>query len=413
MAQIRFTESLRHELDAELTGNILPFWMRHVPDPVNGGFVGALTNDLQVRNDVPRSAVLCARILWTYSRAYRERGDPQYLAMAQHAYDYLCNAFWDDQFGGLYWQVDSRGRAVSDRKHHYAQAFGIYALSEYHLSTQEPNSLTLAQRLYRLLEEHGFDEVHGGYYEGEGREWGPLADVRLSDKEPDSPKSMNTMLHILEAYGNLLRAWGDPDLKRQHRRLLEAFQSHVVDLGSGHLRLFFDESWQPLSQNQSFGHDIEGSWLLVEAAELQDDPVLLAQAQETAVRLATGVVRDGIDADGGLFEEASPQGLVDPGKSWWAQAEALVGFCNAYQIAGREEFADAVCQSWLFIQRRLVDRVHGDWFKRLKRDGTPDNSVFKVGPWECPYHHARACFEMLARLDGGHTVDARQGEIPV
>jgi mannobiose 2-epimerase len=390
----------RQQLEEELAGNILPFWMAHVVDRVNGGFYGAVTNDLQVRNDVPRSAVLCARILWTYATAYRSLGAEQYLSMARWAYDYLTGVFWDPAHGGLYWQVDRSGNPVSDRKHHYAQAFGIYGLSEYYRATQEPQSLVLAQTLFHLLEKHAYEPAFGGYIEGSSREWETMVDMRLSDREFNCRKSMNTMLHILEAYTNLLRVWDDVLLKAQHRALLEVFQQRIIDHQTGHFRLFFDDGWDSLSENMSFGHDIEGSWLLWEAAELQDDPALLAPVRESAIRIAAAVYRDGLDDDGSLFYESSPDGLVDAGKAWWAQAEAVVGFYNAYQLTGQIHFAQAAYRCWTYIQANVVDRTHGGWFKQLHRDGTPDHASYKAGPWNCPYHHSRACFEMLARLDG-------------
>jgi mannobiose 2-epimerase len=390
----------RQQLEEELAGNILPFWMAHVVDRVNGGFYGAVTNDLRVLNDVPRSAVLCARILWTYATAYRRLGAEQYLSMARWAYDYLTGVFWDQAHGGLYWQVDRGGHPVSDRKHHYAQAFGIYGLSEYYRATQEPQGLELARALFHLLEEHAYEPAYGGYIEGSSREWEALVDMRLSDKEFNCRKSMNTMLHILEAYTNLLRVWDDAHLEAQHRALLEVFQQQIIDSQTGHFRLFFDDGWDSLSENTSFGHDIEGSWLLWEAAQLQGDPALSAQVRESAVRIASAVYRDGLDDDGSLFYESSPAGLVDAGKAWWAQAEAVVGFYNAYQLTGQIHFAQAAYRCWTYIQANVVDRTHGDWFKQLHRDGTPDHTSYKAGPWDCPYHHSRACFEMLARLDG-------------
>jgi len=387
--------------ERELTGNILPFWMTHVVDEVNGGFYGAVTNDLQVHNEVPRSAILCARILWTYSAACRRFGAEKYLHLARWAYDYLTGVFWDSEYGGLYWQVDSSGTPVSDRKHHYAQAYGIYALTEYYSATREPQSLVFARELFHLLEEHAYEPAYRGYIEGSSRAWQTLGDMRLSDREPNCRKSMNTMLHMLEAYSNLLRVWDDGLLRQQHRGLLEAFLQHILDPQSGHFRLFFDDQWRSLSPNVSFGHDIEGSWLLSEAAGLQGDPELSALVRRAAIGLAEAVYREGLDRDGSLFTEAGPTGLVDASKSWWAQAEAVVGFYNAYQLAGKQHFADAAYRCWEFAQARLVDRRHGDWFKRLNQDGTPDDAIYKAGPWECPYHHSRACFEMLSRLNDG------------
>lgn len=391
---------MRHQIKQELIQNILPFWMNHTVDRENGGFYGALTNDLVIHNEIPRSATLCARILWVYSTAYRRFGLPEYLSMARWAYDYLTRVFWDHEEGGVYWEVDYKGHAVSARKHHYAQAFAIYGLTEYFHATQEPTSLMLARDLFHFLEKHARDPIREGYTEGSNRNWEPLLDMRLSDRDLNCQKSMNTHLHILEAYTNLLRVWDDVELKVRHRALIETFQQHILDSQADHLKLFFDGQWRSLSETVSFGHDIEGSWLLVEAAEMHGDRELISQVRKSAINIATAVYKEGRDDDGSVFYEADPHGLTDTSKSWWAQAEAIVGFYNAYQISDQVHFAQAAGQCWTFIQTHMVDRIHGDWFKQLSRDGAPDDTRFKVGPWDCPYHHSRACFEMLARLEG-------------
>ncbi len=389
----------KQQLEQELQGNILPFWSTYVVDKVNGGFYGALTNDREVLNSVPRSAVLCARILWTFSAAYRLLGLDEYLTTACWAYDYLTRVFWDAEYGGLFWQVDFNGHPVLDRKHHYAQAFGIYGLAEYYRATQDPRSLSLAQRLFQLLEEHAFEPVYGGYIEGSRRQWDKLEDMRLSDRDLQCRKSMNTMLHILEAYTNLSRVWDDSRLKAQHRALIDHFLQRIVDASSGHFRLFFDDSWHSLSDEVSYGHDIEGSWLLLEAAGRHGDPLLITQVRSAALKIAQAVYQEGWDADGSLVYAGGPLGWEDTSKAWWVQAEALVGFYNAYQLSGQMHFALAAQHCWEYIQAHLVDRKFGDWFKQLNRDGTPDKALYKAGPWECPYHHSRACFEMLERLD--------------
>jgi cellobiose epimerase len=389
----------RGQFAKELTGNILPFWMTYAVDKANGGFYGALTNDMEIHNEVPRSAILCARILWTFATAFRKLGTQEYLDMAAWAYEYLKRVFWDPEYGGLYWTVDAAGKPVLDRKHHYAQAFAIYGLTEFYRATKEPQSLALAQTIFKFLEKHAFDPVHGGYIEGSSCTWEALADMRLSDRDLDCRKSMNTMLHILEAYTNLLRVWDDPSLRAQHRALLEMFQQHIVDPSTGHFKLFFDDRWNSLLDNVSYGHDIEGSWLLYEAAQMQADPALVEKARVQAIQIATAVYQDALEQDGSLPYEAGPHGLVDDNKSWWVQAEAVVGFYNAYQLSGQERFAQSAWGSWNYIQDKIVDRTHGDWFKVLYRDGTPLAGSYKVGPWECPYHHSRACFEMLDRLE--------------
>lgn len=383
----------------ELTQNILPFWMTHAVDQSNGGLHGSVANDLQIDNRVPRSAILAARVLWTFSAAYGQLKDPAYLAMAKRQFEDLKHTFWDPQHGGLYWLVDRRGVPVSDRKHHYAQAFGIYGLSAFYHATANPESLDLAQHLFDLLERHAFDPIYGGYFEGSTREWRPLEDARLSDKDLNSKKSMNTMLHLLEAYTSLLRVWDNAQLREQLGAIIRNFTDRIIDRSTGHMRLFFDASWRSLNSNISFGHDIEASWLLQEAAEVNGNPCQLEHAKQLAVLLANAVVRDGLGQDGSLFSESSPQGMLDEGKDWWPQAEAVVGFHNAYELTDDASFADAAFRCWRYIQEEFVDRTHGDWFKRLDLDGIPDPQRHKSGPWECPYHHGRMCLEMLRRLE--------------
>ena len=402
-SQTAINEAIRRDwkghIERELKGNILPFWIKHAVDEANGGFYGALSNGLVVDNDVPRSAVLTARILWTYSTAYRSYGDERYLTMARHAYDYLTQKFWDHLFGGIYWTLDQHGQAINDRKHVYAQAFAIYGLSEFYRATHEPESLRLAQELFRLIETHSFDAVKGGNIECCSREWGTLADMRLGEKEPDCRKSMNTLLHLMEAYTNLLRVWPDEELKVKQRGLIEVFLRHIINPHTYHFQLFFDDEWRSLSDEISYGHDIEGSWLIVEAAEVLSDADLLAQARVEAVKMAQAVYREGLDTDGAVLYAATPHGVTNDEKHWWVQAEAVVGFYNAYQISSQDHLAEAALRLWDYIEAKFVDRTNGDWFKVLSRAGVPYAEHFKVGPWECPYHHSRVCFEMLQRLN--------------
>jgi mannobiose 2-epimerase len=388
---------LRQRIEAELRGNILPFWIAHTPDKEHGGFYGALSNDLVVHNHVPRSAVLSARILWTYSTAYRVYQDPRYLAMAQHAYDYLAQKFWDHADGGVYWALDQGGCPVNDRKHVYAQAFAVYGLTEFHRATAEPQSLALAQQLFDLVETHTFDPIYGGNLECRARAWGALDDMRLSAHDLNSRKSMNTLLHLLEAYTNLLRVWPDEEVKAKQRGLIEIFLQHIIDPQTHHFKLFFDDAWHSVNDRISPGHDIEGSWLIVEAAEVQGDEDLLTQARTAAMHMAEAVTTY-LDDDGTVILEATPRGVESHEKHWWAQAEGLVGFTNAAQLSGRDDFAQRADRLWQLIETRFADRVHGDWFKVLDRNGVPLPHYYKAGPWECPYHHARACFEMLQRL---------------
>ncbi|MGA2329303.1 MAG: AGE family epimerase/isomerase [Bryobacteraceae bacterium] len=388
----------------ELVGNILPFWMRHTVDRQNGGFYGTISCDLKVDRESPRAAVVNTRILWTFSAAALKLGDPQYREMADWAYDYIAGKFWDQQYGGVYWMLDSAGNPLSDRKQIYAQAFAAYAMAEYHRATGKEESLERAKQLFRLIEEKSHEPVYGGYLEACGRDWGPLEDLRLSEKDLNSPKSMNTHLHVMEAYTNLLRAWPDPELQAKQKELLEVTMDHIIDGATGHFKMFFDTPWNSLSDHVSFGHDIEGSWLLFEAAQVLGDAALLDRARELSLRMARAVYEEALDQDGSLFYEADSKGvLVDPNKHWWAQAEAVVGFYNAYQLSGEQRFLDQAVRVWEYIEEKVVDRVHGEWHAKLRPNGTPytekeDGDACLVGPWKCPYHNSRVCLEMMERL---------------
>ena len=390
--------NLCQQIENELTGNILPFWINHTVDHENGGFYGALTNDLQILNDVERSSVLCARILWTYSAAYQQFPRPEYLEMARHAYDYLLRVFWDAQHGGVYWTADKTGHLLNGRKQSYAQAFALYGLAEYHAASGASESLEIAKKLFLLIEQHVADSQYGGYIEACDRDWGALDDMRLSDREPNCPKSMNTLLHIMEAYSRLYSIWRDPGLKQSLHGLLEVMQNHVIDHEQGAFHLFFERDWRVVSDEISYGHDIEGSWLLVEAAQTLGDEALRTHINLSAVKMADSVYRHGRDSDGAILYEANLQGLTDDDKHWWPQAEALVGFYNAYNLSGDTRFLGAVFQLWQVISEKFVDRQHGEWYKILTRAGQPRLDHYKTGPWECPYHNARACLEMLKRL---------------
>jgi cellobiose epimerase len=394
-------QNLKTQMEAELRGNILQFWMKYTVDSENGGFYGAVTNDHKVHNEVVRSLVLCARILWTYSYAYQAYRDEDYLAMAQHAYRYLSGPFLDSEYGGFYWGIDRTGKPVSDRKQTYGQAFAIYGLSEYFRACGDQAALDLAIASFEKIEEHTAGREYGGYIEGCGRDWGRLADMRLSDKEPfNCPKSMNTMLHVLEGYTGLLRSWPDYRLIGAQYGLLEAFRDHIVDPVTHFTRLFFENDWTSLSDHESYGHDIETSWLLVEAAEVLGDMDLIEWAQPNAVQMADAVIDKGIDPDSSVLEEGSPHGIVHASKDWWCQAEGVVGFVNAYQISGQEKYLKIAANIWDFIDKHMIDRKNGEWFKTLTREGKLIEGPWKAGPWEDPYHHSRACFEIMRRAEG-------------
>jgi mannobiose 2-epimerase len=396
-------QSWAARIERELRENILPFWMRHAVDREGGGFYGKIDCDGRIDRESPRASVINSRILWTFSAACR-LVDAQYRATADWAYEYVASKFWDAEYGGVYWMLDYRGNPLSSRKQIYAQAFAAYAMAEYYRATAKPESLEFAQRLFRLIEEHSYDAVCKGYLEARGRDWGALEDMRLSEKDLNSPKSMNTHLHVMEAYTALLRVWKDRELQAKQKELVEVTMDRIVDNATGHFKLFFDNQWNSLGDHVSFGHDIEGSWLILEAAEVLGDRALLDRARKLAVTMAQTVSREGLDKDGSLFYEADSKGaMTDPNKHWWAQAEAVVGFYNAYQISGDERFLNRAYRIWEYIEEKIVDRTHGEWHAKLTPEGRPyreeeDSDACLAGPWKCPYHNARVCYEMMERL---------------
>jgi mannobiose 2-epimerase len=399
---------LRDELEQELKGNILPYWMEHLPDPVHGGFHGHLTYRNRVVADAPRGAIQNARILWTFSAAFRFSPDEKYRAMAKRAYDYILSRFIDGEWGGVYWELDYLGEVKSSRKQMYALAFVIYAMAEYHMAFGEDSALETATGLFRDIEAHAFDAARNGYTEALDREWTGLEDLRLSEKDDNESKTMNTHLHILEAYANLFRIWKEPVLEKALANLIHLFLDIFVDRRRHHLNLFFDDQWNLKSTLVSFGHDIECSWLLHEAAVILGDPGPVNLTGVVAVDMARESF-SGLDRDGGLYYEYFPaEKRFDTDKHWWPQAEAMVGYFNAYQLSGEDIFMERALQSWEFIREKLVDREFGEWYWSVNRDGIPQVDKEKAGFWKCPYHNGRACMEMIRRID--ETINIKQDE---
>jgi mannobiose 2-epimerase len=401
-------QELRKKVETELRSNILSFWLKYAIDDEFGGFRGQISNDLTIDPRADKGLILNARILWTFSKAFSVYRDPVYLAAARRAYEYLVRYFWDQQFGGVYWMVDFEGQPTDTKKRIYGQAFTVYALAEYYHATGDAEILARALRLVENIEAAGHDAQHGGYLETYERDWTLAVDQRLSDVDMDEKKSMNTHLHLMEGYAALLRFHEDSTVRLRLRELIEVFLNHIVDPITHHFILFFDEQWWPKSEKISFGHDIEGSWLLCEAAEVLGDHDILKRVRAIAVKMAQAVFEQGLDADGGLLYEADPTGIIDTDKHWWPQAEAVVGFFNAYQLSGLQHFLNAAEKSWAFIDKCIVDHKHGEWFWLVSQSGVPCAGHYKVDPWKCPYHNSRACFEVMERVDALGSRNAKQ-----
>jgi len=382
----------RHDLQREL-GHILDWWTEHMTDPESGGFIGRIDGQNRPDPAAPRGLVLNSRILWTFAAAARTQGNAAWLDMAGRACAYLRAHFLDREHGGAYWSVSPDGVPLSTRKQIYGLAFAIYGLAECYRAGGPREALDEAIELFRWIEKFSFDGVRGGYLEAFARDGAPLADRRLSPRDRNDPKTMNTHLHVLEAYANLYRTWPDHHLGQQLGRLIQVFLDHIVNPLSGHLCLFFDTGWAPQSEVISYGHDIETAWLLLEAAEVLGDGALLQKCRDNAVIMAIAAARGLDETDGGLWYENH---LFE--KHWWVQAEGMVGFLNAWQISGEEHFLDKSVGCWQFVQRHLLDHAHGEWFWGVDAHHRVMPGEDKAGFWKCPYHNGRACMELMERL---------------
>jgi mannobiose 2-epimerase len=388
-------KQLKEEMRAELIHGILPYWMGRMVDVEQGGFYGQIDGADRIIGGAGKGGILNARILWTFSSAYRVQPDSAYLHMAERAYGYALKYFFDEEMGGTYWLVNADGSPADTKKQIYSQAFFIYALTEYHMASGNEEALAKAKELFHLIEQHSRDTQQGGYFEAYSRDWQLLDDLRLSEKDENEKKTMNTHLHILEAYTNLYRVWKDPRLKEALEALILIFADHIIDTRTGHMNLFFDEQWTRKGTIDSYGHDIEASWLLYEAAQVLGDPALLLRVESLSLQLVQTTVREGLQSDGSIwYETDTRRGHTDTDRHWWPQAEAAVGFMYAWKLSGDAAYLDKSAATWQYISAHLIDRAHGEWYWSI-RDGKPNLAEDKAGFWKCPYHNSRMCIEII------------------
>jgi cellobiose epimerase len=387
-------ETFRQELSQELTENILTYWSSKMVDEEHGGFLGRRDGEDTIVDRADKGVILNTRILWTFSSAARNV-DRKYLPLATRAYEYLVRYFLDNEKGGVFWMVNFKGAPVETKKQIYAQAFAIYALSEYYAATGNKDSIQHAKEIFRLIEEHSFDKDFNGYLEAFDRDWNLLVDLRLSEKDANEKKTMNTHLHVLEAYTNLFKVWRDNTLKDKLRNLILIFRDRIINKAV-HFDLFFDEYWNVRSHEVSYGHDIEGSWLLYEAAEVLGEESLIVDIERISLEIVDATAREGMGKDGGIANERN-----DSDRHWWPQAEGMVGFVNSWQLTGQTSYLASAFRVWEFIKRYMIDHTNGEWFWRVTERGEVIFSEDKAGPWKCPYHNGRAIIELLRRLKSG------------
>lgn len=417
---------MQTEMREVLENNILRFWLDKMQDEEHGGFFGRMDGGMQLHPEAEKGAILNARILWTFSAAYRVLGKQEYLEAATRAYDYFVGHFMDPEYGGVYWSVDYKGNPLDTKKQFYAIGFAIYGLSEYARATGDREALDYAIALFECVEEHAFDHEYNGYIEACTREWGEMADMRLSEIDANYPKSQNTHLHILESYTNLLRCIKEMQaattcnyvpvlgsilpvdivvpietlvhIQGAVRNLIAVFIEHILNPETHHLDLFFDMDWtRGAGHIESYGHDIECSWLMHEAALVLGDRQVLEQT-EPIVRLVAEASAKGLRPDGSLIHEAHlDTGHIDGDLHWWVQAENVVGWMNIYQHFGDEQALQRAAACWQYIKQKLIDYEHGEWFWSRRHDGSLNLDDDHAGFWKCPYHNSRMCLETIER----------------
>ena len=402
-------KTLKSEVQDVLENNILDFWLSNMIDDEHGGFYSQMTGEGQLVKDADKGGILSARILWAFSAAYRMLGNPEYLMAATLIKDYIIEYFYDNQFGGTYWSVDYLGNPKDTKKQFYAIGFMIYGLSEYARATGDQQALDYAIKLFDCIEQHSLDKVNNGYIEAQTREWNEIADMRLSELDANFPKSQNTHLHIIEPYTNLYRCLMECEanpvssdvverVEKALRNLIDIFTDKILNPETHHLDLFFAMDWtREAGALESYGHDIECSWLMHEAALVLGDQAVLDKV-EPIVKLVAKASEKGLNADGSMVHEANlDTGYVDDDRHWWVQAETVVGFINLYQHFGDESALLKALHCWQYIKDNLIDREGGEWFWSRDAQGNINRRDDKAGFWKCPYHNSRMCLEIMER----------------
>lgn len=387
--------NLSVEVYKELNQHIFPFWSR-LADYKNGGFYGYVGYDSTINKEAEKGVILNTRILWFFSAVYCLEKKNEALKLANHAYDFMLNKLFDDKYEGLYWSVDFKGQPVDDRKHIYNQAFGIYALSQYYKATGKEEALNIAKKLFILIEKKC--ENSNGYLEEFDRQWNKKENEMLSENKVISDRTMNTHLHVLEAYTLLYEVSKDDSVGKRLYYLLDLIKNKIYSEKNHTLKVFFNANWNETIEMQSYGHDIEGSWLIDRAAEVLGDRNLIYSTHAYTLKIAENIYKNAYSPLGVINETV--KGITDYGRVWWVQAESVVGFYNAYEKTGDIKYLKAAQQLWKYIKNFVIDkRENSEWYWKLAKDNSPIINMPIVEPWKCPYHNGRMCIEIIERME--------------
>lgn len=380
--------------------NILNWWEKNTLDEENGGFIGQIDFDMTKHPEADKALVLNTRILLTYSAAYRFFKKPEYLKLADRAYNYIVEKFYDPKNNGVYWMVDKTGKPLNTRNQIFGLAFAAAVLAEYYRATEKKEALDIAMKLFDSIEKHSLDPKYNGYLDAFSQDWAVLQDMRLSPTDKNEPKTMNTHLHILIGYACLYRVHKDEKVGKALKNLIELFFDKIIDTERGALNLFFDVDWTHKSDNDSYGHDMETSWLLWDAVNVLGDEEIIKKAKPIVIKMVEHSLKCGYDKDGGLMLGGKDENVSDPNKCWWGQTETVIALLNAYQITKEEKYLDDALLTWDFIKKYLIDAKDGEWHGKVSKDDhKPFTDEVKAGAWKCPYHNSRMCMEVAERVD--------------
>lgn len=389
---------MREEISRELTEHIIPFW-NALRDDENGGFYGFMDSDLKLDKNGEKGVILHSRILWFYSNAYMELKDPALLDNAKHAYDFLVNCCVDKEYGGVYWCMNADGSVKNDMKHTYCQAFFIYALSSYYRASGDKDALTLAYSVVDLVEKNSTDDV--AYLEQMSRDWKTeLANDELSENGLMADKTMNTTLHLIEAYTELYLADHNEKVLERLKFQLDITYDKIFDKDGDKLLVFFDKNLDVIGDIYSYGHDIEATWLIDRAAEVMGDKAYIEKFAGMNKRIVRKIADTAYDKATGSLLNESENGVVNTWRIWWVQAETVVGFLNGYQKGyGGKEYLEIAENVWQYIKEHIIDkREGGEWYSQVDENGNYAKFKPTVDPWKCPYHNGRMCLEAMRRL---------------
>ncbi|ABX42625.1 AGE family epimerase/isomerase [Lachnoclostridium phytofermentans] len=379
---------------AHLSEVVIPFWNK-LKDEENGGFYGYLDYDLQLDKKAVKGCILNSRILWFYSNAYLTLGEEGLLSYAKHAYEFLKNHCYDQTYGGIYWSLNYDGSTYDTTKHTYNQAFAVYALSSYYFATKDEEAINLAKSIIGIMEKKCTDSF--GYLEAFDRDFLPIDNELLSENGVIAHKTMNTLLHVFEAYTEYYRVTGDMEIKERLMRMLDIIQIKVYNPNLHRQEVFFDVYMNSILDLHSYGHDIEAAWLIDRGLDVLKEPKYDYLLKPITKDLTNQIYQTAYQ-DHSLLNE-SEKGKVNTSRIWWVQAEAVVGFLNGYENDRNEtRYYEAATDIFQFILENVHDKRTGsEWFWEVDKEGKPFNKKPIVEPWKCPYHNGRMCFEILRR----------------